>query len=176
MRELPILFNSEMVRAILDGRKTQTRRPVKPQPVGGDRIIQPVGTWWQVGRLRDSENAWRDIEPPWNPGDLLLVFDPDMPSDCGPIAAATLRVNRVWAERVQDISEADARSEGIMCSGTGDDVTCIVPGLPGGELPWSDCAVDCFAFLWDATYKAKGLGWDSNPWDWACEFERVDHA
>ena len=32
MRELPILFNTEMVRAVLDGSKTQTRRPIKPQP------------------------------------------------------------------------------------------------------------------------------------------------
>lgn len=89
-RELPILFNTEMVRAILDGRKSCTRRIIKPQPqsrlcytfAGGN-----CGTWgypsktahesWGDGyRLPDGitdEELQRRWNPPYHTDDILYV-------------------------------------------------------------------------------------------------------
>lgn len=102
MRERPILFSGAMVRAILDGRKTQTRRPVKPQPTSG------VDGWdwsWPIPGKNvtpGTRDYWRDdaknpLSPRYcpygKPGDRLWVretfsrleafdfFNPDVPED-----------------------------------------------------------------------------------------------
>lgn len=77
MREHPILFNDEMVRAILDGRKTQTRRAVK-WPVHefehpDDYVVRklPDGRWWPYKDHNMDENPVRC--PYGQPGDRLWV-------------------------------------------------------------------------------------------------------
>lgn len=69
-------------------------------------------------------------------------------------ARTWVRVTSVRAERVQDISEADARAEGYG-------------PMPGGPRDW-------FRGLWDSLYEARGLGWEANPFVWVTEFERCE--
>lgn len=90
MKDRPILFSAPMVRALLDGRKTQTRRVLKPQPerVGNSTILQYRGGLYQPERLPLNSNLF-DLCPYGKPGDRLWVretfrltdaFDPDSPA------------------------------------------------------------------------------------------------
>ncbi|HCR3467652.1 TPA: hypothetical protein ON597_000411 [Proteus mirabilis] len=83
MKERGIIFNAEMVRAILDGRKTQTRRIMKPQP----KLSESGGTWWPSNIcqsminieeiMQDNEGVWAGIAgiacPHGGVGDHLWV-------------------------------------------------------------------------------------------------------
>lgn len=77
MKERPILFSGPMVRAILEGRKTQTRRVVKPQP----QMLELSGRlWWETPKGRMVHSASRewheylhDQDKPYAPGDRLWV-------------------------------------------------------------------------------------------------------
>jgi hypothetical protein len=188
MTERPILFSAEMVRAILEGRKTQTRRAIKPVP-----------TFNGGGACHDADALQQDyVEPYWvfpkickygAPGDLLWVretwFDPQMdggrvlyaadqpevhpihrrrPSIHMPRWASriTLRITDVRVERLQDISEDDAIAEGVK--------PCTSTGWNGENLVVMT-AREAFADLWN---DINGPGaWDANPWVWVIAFERV---
>lgn len=183
MKERPILFSGPMVRAILEGRKTMTRRVVKP-----NLFIERNG-----GNLPPIEQSHayfgvfcsRHVSCPYGqPGDRLWVretwargmTDEELyyratdkeitdeereegmrwkPSIHMPRWASriTLEVTEVRVERLQGITEADSVAEGIK-------------PLQGG-------AVSDFRLLWDHLNASRGYGWDANPWVWVVSFRRV---
>jgi hypothetical protein len=162
MTDRPILFSAEMVRAILDGRKTQTRRTIKPVPtVNG------------VGAIFDEGDRQEDfVKPYWvfpetckygKPGDLLWVretwakgetagvaryraTDPQCddttsglrwrPSIHMPRWASriTLRITDIRVERLHDISEDDARAEGATMRPA---CNGFQHRYPGWSMDWS---------------------------------------
>lgn len=187
----PILFNTEMVRAILDGRKTCTRRIVKPTPSFFEVNEKPV-------YLYDTEPSMGKIYSPYQAEDILYVREtwhrytklvgkgegchleerygykasianaedanePWKPSIHMPKSAARiwLKVTDVRVERLQEITEVQAQAEG--CN--------------SGLLTGACTARGQFEDLWNTTIKKSDLdryGWDANPYVWVIEFERCE--
>jgi hypothetical protein len=220
MKERPILFSAPMIRALLDGRKTQTRRIVKPQHASCDRIADQDED--QVLFMSSQGTHCQARNPYGVPGDLLWVrenyrldvaYDNLKPSEVTGRAAVwyeaggavgfgvsgrmhpsihmprwasriTLAITEVRVERLQEITEADARAEGIV----GDSViiNCHAAGGRHQEVTayryWPsmqvsehheghDNAIDAYQELWEMI---NGAGsWDANPWVWAVTFERI---
>ena len=83
-----------------------------------------------------------------------------------------LRVTDIHVERLQDITEEQATSEGASAGSL--QVTGGPWGVEDDPDVWS--AVDAFSAIWDSTVKPKDrdlYGWVVNPWVWVIEFERI---
>lgn len=150
----PIMkFTQPNIDAIRDGRKGQTRRPMKPQPPDWpDAVADCCGEWWMI-RSR-SNNRSVEVEPKYQVGDVVRLADPD-----GVETDLLIRITGVRAERLQDISEDD----------------CIAElGLdPNGSFP-ADARylIDAFKTLWSTIYGPENeFAWERNPWDFVYEFE-----
>ena len=178
----PIIFSTEMVRAILDGRKTMTRRVCKPNqkpPFEAGDILWVREQWRVVDHklVNGIWSAYVEFKADGERGAHLLWGDGKMtkydrlswrPSIHLPQKAARLflQVVTVRAERLQDITEADAIQEGfgIPCKNPRPDAS-----------PWAVPPTLDFGFAWNKLNSKRGYGWDTNPFVWVIEFERVNH-
>ncbi|MBW6364985.1 hypothetical protein KZ864_01850 [Pseudomonas aeruginosa] len=184
MKERPILFSGPMVRAILEGRKTVTRR-----------VVKDTGFYAIDAAIHGNDVALREREalstrcPFGQPGDRLwvretfadigcrLTFRADLedgahcsvtrwtPSLHMPRWASRilLEITSVRVERLQDISEEQAIAEGPP--------GLAFPAPPGSHWVTEDGRRRAFMRLWD---DVNGAGaWDANPWVWVVEFKRV---
>lgn len=222
----PILFNTDMVRAVLDGRESATRRVVKPQPdsdmkyklgycVDGDKrdigkfgfgsheygghvkYAKPpyqIGDYlyvretWSVGQVY-GDNGTYGFDCFYAADDKILpVITNDFKKYCGwgkffdkngwnpsihmPKQAARifLRVTDVRVERLQDITEEQARKEGAI-----NNIGFI--HSPENEYDSIHTAKEHFMTIWNSTVQKKDIdkySWNANPWVWVTEFERVE--
>ncbi|MBM1191577.1 hypothetical protein [Pseudomonas weihenstephanensis] len=203
VKERPILFSAPMVRAILEGRKSVTRRPVKGAGLNWLEDFTP-------DYVADPANS---LCPYGKPGDRLWVRetfidlrgtgvehrpDPDGPlqryayaADCRPgshsdearkdfglkykpsihmpraACRILLEISDVRVERLQDITEEQAKTEGVRLytdhAELGD--WWHVEGIE----TYSADPRKSFELLWSSV----GGDWNANPWVWVVEFKRV---
>ena len=218
MTDKPILFSGTMVRAILDGRKTMTRRIIQPyesvpHPFNGRRAVPSNLMVVKVRARLGGHTEGPTFNPRFAPGDRLWVREAWRTlhtSDClaprhlaedpskvtfeadshrrNPLWAfgklrhsmfmprwasrLTLIVTDVRVQRLQDISEDDARAEGIEHD---------QDRSRGNVIAWRDyldrggkcgTAIASFRSLWDSL-NAERAPWSSNPWVVAVTFRPV---
>lgn len=171
-KDRPILFSGPMVRALLDGRKTMTRRVLEPETLGADEAIRIpyslrdrlwVRETWAERLLGEAASYRADVQDApiaWRPS----IFMPRWAS------RLTLIVTDVRVERVQEISEEDARAEGCFKGHASGRVFNDRTSMRLGGDEWSS-ARDWFADLWDSLNASRGHGWDANPWVAALTFD-----
>lgn len=232
MKSRPILFSAPMVRALLGGRKTQTRRALRlaPHHATAASIIPAPGADAGVfdGLNADGSICFHSLLCPYGkPGDTLWVreehyvrghWEPvdgvrtrtgrmkwrfvaaddvvrfEAPTegfrkgrhhkDPGTVAwhkrlarfmprrlsRITLEVTGVRVERLNSISEADAKAEGAAWRiAPGGDLAGAFEGLTGEDVTIGYCAH--FRSLWESINGADS--WDANPWVWVVEFPKV---
>lgn len=219
-RVLPILFNTEMVRAILDGRKTVTRRLVKPQPTerlicgqNWDKLLVAAAAPYQPGDILYVRETWHKYKKRVGNGEGCYIAEfyeykssiansedanePWKPSIHMPKEAARifLKVKDVRVERLQEITEEQAKAEGIReYSKDGklwkyavtDDwwieyhhkYRKFFTGSWWHDMPRT--AKEAFHHLWNSTLGRRDTpewyanNWSGNPWVWVIEFERCE--
>ncbi|HEM3759049.1 TPA: hypothetical protein U1T24_003946 [Klebsiella quasipneumoniae] len=190
MKERGMIFNGEMVRAILDGRKTQTRRPIKWKQTRFTEIGEREdGSKWPWSE--DAEHAcdfWHPcpfgavgdriwVRETWNKYGGLLTYraDHDWIDDmrketvCTAKWVPSIHMPR-WASRIL-LEITDVRVERLNSISEEDAGREGYPADPspyGGKMDkwlW-------FRQLWDGIYPEQSF--KHNPWVWVIEFKRVE--
>lgn len=195
----PILFNTEMVRAILDGRKACTRRLVKPQP--DEKHTYPLGFVTDSTEKKEAEcfgfgideygGSIQYAKPPYQPGDILYVRETWKKAPNGyyyyedwqrddiadvtkwkPSIHMPKEAARIWL-KVTDVRVErlqEISAESALAEGA-DKYIHTNGGLD------ENMTITSFIGIWNSTIKKSDLdryGWNASPWVWVIEFERCE--
>lgn len=176
-------FNADMLRLVEAGLKTQTRRPVEPEPIGtadGD-YCDPYNGEFGLFTFWTSDNKMRNDIFGNVIGTCHFRCPYGIPGDIVPIrgSKSKAKIKNVRVQRLQEISEDDALAEGVTRVTKDGKVFkyCVYDdGRDNSKTAWSEMPyspIVAFKNLWNSIYAAKGFGWDENPWVWVIEFEAV---
>lgn len=195
MKERPILFSGAMVRAILEGRKSQTRRVIrKPERLNGLMHSGEEADWCPYGRPGDrlwARENWRNWEDEhggthfkfaadgksWlvgcsNDVDELLAEDPGtgyaIEKDTPETKWRPSIFMPRWASRIT-LEVTDVRVERIQEISA---VDVVAEGYSGHGGDNSRARTE-FMMSWNKLNGKRGFGWDVNPWVWVVSFKRV---
>ena len=194
MKEYPIIFSPEMVLAILEGRKTQTRRIIpidlmQCQIPDDDpefflqhcRYGHPGDHLWvrEKAKLR-SVGPGTEYSLHYAGGDTIYDYRGDAnhrpykfnkwtPSIHMPRWASRLTLENlnVRVQCLQAITDEDVLREGIR---TGSDGSYLAPLAGFPDFPWQTPRL-AFAALWNSIHGPNS--WDINPWVWAITFKEI---
>jgi hypothetical protein len=187
VKERPIIFSGESVRAILEGRKTQTRRVLRTDPnwdygifeyddKNGYAVMSAVPTFDPMmshnvkcpyGKPGDRfwvRETWAYVD-----GEVWYRAEMDWPREDGVelkpamymprwASRLTLEITGLMVERLQEISIDDIFAEGCPVTQDDEDLS--------NTYQW-------IADSWDALNDKRGYSWDSNPWVWVIDFKLV---
>lgn len=196
MKARPILFSAPMIRALLDGQKTQTRMVVKPQPHDiNHRTSKEVNAAWQEGFIpvqcpfgKKGDFLWlREDWQVWGDYDRLRISE--IPTGCDVLYCAD-RLEALWNSRKRQsrfmpcwasrltLEITNVRVERLQdinqmdayaegIDTEGDAYLAAEHGLLGGACGRA-ASIHAYADLWESHH---GPGsWDQNPWVWVIEF------
>lgn len=199
MPEKPILFNTDMVRAILDGRKTQTRRLVVPHYRDGDAGFNVItnaatGKFLYIEYYDENESSTeRRLNPPYIPGDVLYVRETWKQYTTGTAGPGLIDGYLYKADEPQDttgmmveghwhpsihmpraaarifLKVTNVRAERLRAITEKD---AIAEGCPIDVCDFCT-ATDWFCMTWNDIADDECTSWNDNPWVWVYEFERI---
>lgn len=197
MSEKPILFNTEMVKAIREGRKTMTRRVIRFATADVYDFACRLGKWHESYDPHNPPQQLVDMyvrsidKRPCEPGDILWVretwahpseaevmngADPDIylyKADCPLLPAASGR----WYPSIhmpKHAARTFLRVKNVWRERLKDIYQQYEPG-PDNHVTKEGCNYLCsFIAVWENTIKPadhERYGWEANPWVWVIEFE-----
>lgn len=195
MKEHPILFSGPMVKAILEGRKTQTRRVITPQPPSQLHILNQECFAFEANPDRSYNEEPYPSDKKWFcryglPGDRLWVKETYAGDDWTGFAYRATEPDALpFGEEVEfkkwkpsifmprsasriTLEVVNVRVEQVQCVDWNGAYAEGVKGSPPKHWYHADDTLIQFQKLWDSINAKRGFGW-STLWVWVIEFKKV---